>query len=177
MLYQSKDLDLCVVIVSFTGDAKEIRKTYFSADLLNKNYPCIVVVPDNVEVNLEELNITGLPVLKGGNCVTSIFDTGIGNSLNDWAYMVFAGTTIRKNIDLKLSKYVESESDVIFPVVDRIWNFIDGSMNGVLINKNFFKQIGDFGSGNPLKLTKLDWAGRAIEKGCKFKAIVGALII
>ena len=177
MLYQSKDLDICVVILSFTGDVKEITKTYVSADLLNKKHPCIVVGPDSVEINFEELNIAGVPVLKGGTCVTSLFDTGITHALNDWAYMVFAGTTIRKNIDLKLSRYVESEKDVLFPVVDRIWNFIDGSMNGVLINKNFFNQIGDFGSGNPLKLTKLDWAGRAVEKGCRFKAIVGALII
>lgn len=93
MYYETKDLNLCVVIVSFTGDVAEIRKTYFSAGLLSKKYPVLVVIPDGKTVDLEELNITDLPVMNGGNCVTSLFDTGIENCLGDWAYMVFAGTT------------------------------------------------------------------------------------
>jgi hypothetical protein len=177
MYYETKDLNLCVVIVSFTGDVAEIRKTYFSAGLLSKKYPVLVVIPDGKTVDLEELNITDLPVMNGGNCVTSLFDTGIENCLGDWAYMVFAGTSLRKDMDLKLSRYADHESDVLFPVVDRIWNFVDGSMNGILINKNFFQSVGEFGSGNPLKLTKLIWADKAMAKGCKFKAIVGAIIL
>lgn len=177
MLYDTQDLDICVVIVSFSGDATEIRKTYFSADLLSKKYPVVVVVPDDKEVDFNELNLTGVPVFKGGNCVTSLFDTGILNSLGRWAYLVFAGSSLRKNMDLKLSRYVEADSNVLFPVVDRVWNFVDGSMNGVLINRNFFESVGEFGSGNPLKLTKLIWADKAINAGCKFKAIVGAIIV
>lgn len=177
MYYETKDLNLCVVIVSFTGDVTEIRKTYYSSGLLSRKYPILVVIPDGKTIDHEELNITGLPVMNGGDCVTSLFDTGIQNALGEWAYVVFAGSSIRRNIDLKLSRYVEAENNVLFPVVDRIWNFVDGSMNGVLINKNFFNLVGNFGSGNPLKLTKLVWADKAINKGCKFKAIVGAIIL
>jgi hypothetical protein len=177
MFYQTKDLDLCVVIVSLNASAAEIRKTYLSMDLLNKKHPCIVVYPEDKQLDMEELNITGLPCFKGGNCITSMYDIGIENSLSEWAYLVFSGTILRKNIDLKLSKYVETEKDVLFPVVDKIWTFPEGSMNGVLINKEFHKHVGEFGSGNTLKVTKLMWAANAAYLGGKFKAIVGAFNI
>ena len=61
----------------------------------------------------------------------------------------------------------------MFPVVDRIWNFVDGSINGLMLSKKLHEEVGDFGSGDNLQLTKLIWAHKAIEKGCKFKAIVG----
>ena len=47
-------------------------------------------------------------------------------------------------------------------------------MNGILINKEFHKEVGIFGSGNNLQDTKVLWAERALTKGVKFKAIVNA---
>jgi hypothetical protein len=175
MYYQAKDLDMCVAIISIDGNTSGILKTQRSMDFLSKNYPSITVMPENIELDSDQEIST--PIYQGGNCITSMFDVAISKSLAPWVYLIFAGSIIRKKIDIKLSKYVEAESDVLFPVVDRIWNFIDGSVNGILINKNFHKSVGNFGSGNPLKVTKLNWAEMALEKGVQFKAIVGAFSI
>ena len=177
MFYQAKDLDLCVAIISLNSNANEIKKTHKRIEFLSKNYPSIVVVPENSNLDITEINISDTPLFKGGTCITSMFDIAIENSLCPWVYLIFAGTTILQKIDVKLSRYIESENDVLFPVVDRIWNFIDGSINGILINQNFHAAVGNFGSGNPLKVTKLNWAERALEKGVNFKAIVGAFSI
>lgn len=175
MYYESKDLNLSVGIVSLNAVASEIKKTQKSMDFLSKNYPCLAVLPENLV--LDEPKDIKFPVYNAGNCITSLYDIAIKNSPCDWIYIVFAGTVIRKSVDVKLSRYVESEKDVIFPVMDRIWNFVDGSMNGILINKNFYNSVGSFITGNNLKVTKLAWAAEAVEKGAKFKAIVGAFSI
>lgn len=177
MYYQAKDLDLCVAIISLNSNLNEIKKTHKRIEFLSKNHPAIVVVPENSNLSVEDINVANVPLFKGGNCITSMFDIAIENSIKPWVYLVFAGTTILQKIDVKLSRYVENESDVLFPVVDRIWNFIDGSINGILINQKFHASVGNFGSGNPLKVTKLNWAERALEKGVNFKAIVGAFSI
>jgi len=43
----------------------------------------------------------------------------------------------------------------------------------VLINKNFYKQVGFFGKQNPEDIIKLLWATDAIKLGGTFKSIVG----
>ncbi len=175
MFYQAKDLDMSVAIISIDGNISSILKTQRSMDFLSKDYPSLAIVPENVTLDPESK--VNMPLFQTGNCITSMFDSAISKSTTPWVYLIFAGSTIRKKIDLKLSKYVDCESDVLFPVVDRIWNFIDGSINGILINKNFHKLVGDFGHGNPLKVTKLEWAAKALAKGVQFKAIVGAFSI
>ena len=110
MIYQDKNLDICVIIISLNASASEIRKTYLSMDLLNRKYPCVVVYPESKELDVGELCLNQVPCFKGGNCITSMYDVGIENSLSEWAYLVFSGTVLRKNVDLKLSKYVENET-------------------------------------------------------------------
>lgn len=169
MLYQEKSLDLTVVILSIDGDPSKIEKTYVSSNFLCEKYPCIGVIP-------KDRAVKGLScqVYNGGDCVTSLIDHGMQKVKTEWALFVFSGSIIKKKIDKKLSLYVETKKDVLFPVVNRIWNFIDGSMNGLLISKEFYSQVGEFGSGNTLQNTKILWAERALEKGVRFKAIVNA---
>ena len=169
MLYCEKDLDITVIIISVDGDYSKIEKIYNSTNFLSKNYKSIALIPDG-----RSIEPCSCKVYTGGNCITSLIDFGIEKADSEWAYCVFSGSVIKKSIDKKLGKYVETEKDVLFPVVNRIWNFIDGSMNGILINKNFYQSVGKFGSGNTLQNTKLMWAERALEKGVQFKAIVNA---
>lgn len=177
MFYQAQDLDMCVAIISLDSRVNEIKKTHKRIEFLSKNYPSIIVVPEHSKIDITDINIDNTPLFRGGNCITSMFDIAIENSMKPWVYLIFAGTTILQKIDVKLSRYVDSEKDVLFPVVDRIWNFVDGSINGILINQKFHASVGHFGSGNPLKVTKLNWADRALQQGVRFKAIVGAFSI
>lgn len=169
MLYVSKSLDLGIGIISIDGDFSKIIKTYKSSVFLTKEYPSIAVIPEN-----RELQDSCIPVYQGKNSITSLFDLAIQKIQNEWAFVVFAGSVIKKKIDVKLSTYVENKNDVLFPVVNRIYNFIDGSMNGILINKSFYDEVGEFGTGNSLQDTKILWADRALQKGVRFKAIVNA---
>lgn len=169
MLYVSKSLDLGICIVSIDGDFSKINKTYKSSEFLSKQYPAIAVIPED-----RKIFTCDIPVFQGKNSITSLFDTAIQKTKTEWAFVVFAGSVIKKRIDNKLSMYVENKHDVLFPVVNRIYNFIDGSMNGILINKHFYEEVGEFGTGNSLADTKIYWADRALQKGVKFKAIVNA---
>ena len=169
MLYQEKDLDMTICIISMDGDFSKIEKTKKTSEFLAKKYPVIGVIPESKTVMP-----ASLPVYQGGNCVTSMIDKAMNECKSDWAYIVFAGSVMKKQIDKKLSYYVEKKQDVLFPVVDRIYNFITGSMNGILMNKEFYHEVGEFGSGNSLQDTKVLWAEKALNKGVKFKAIVNA---
>jgi hypothetical protein len=169
MLYVSKSIDMEICIICIDGDFSKIRKTQKSACFLTKDYKVLGVIPENREPEPIDTKI-----YKGKNCVTSLIDVAIKNVQSDWAFIVFAGSVIKKKIDHKLSHYIENENDVLFPVVNRIYDFIRGSMNGILINKSFYAKVGEFGSGNNLQDTKILWADRALQNGVKFKAIVGA---
>jgi hypothetical protein len=169
MLYVSKSIDMEICIICIDGDFSKIRKTQKSSCFLTKDYKVIGVIPENREAEPSEIKI-----YKGGLCVTSLIDVALKNVKSEWAFIVFAGSVIKKKIDLKLSQYVENERDVLFPVVNRIHDFVRGSMNGILINKAFYDKVGEFGSGNDLQDTKILWADRALQNGVKFKAIVGA---
>lgn len=169
MLYQEKHIDFTVVILSIDGDPSKIEKTYQSTKFLCDQYNCIAVIPKDRSVST-----VSCQVYNGGDCVTSLIDNGMNKVKTEWALFVFSGSIIKKKIDKKLSLYVETKRDVLFPVVNRMWNFIDGSMNGLLISKEFYGQVGEFGSGNTLQNTKILWAERALEKGVRFKAIVNA---
>lgn len=169
MLYKEKDLDITICIISMDGDFSKIEKTKKTTEFLAKKYPSIGVIPES-----RQIVPSSLPVYQGGNCVTSMIDQAMHSCLSEWAYIVFAGSVIKKQIDKKLSLYVEAKNDVLFPVVDRIFNFVTGSMNGILLNKEFYNEVGEFGSGNSLQDTKVLWAERALNKGVRFKAIVNA---
>jgi len=169
MLYQEKTLDINVGIICVDGDFSKIEKTKKSTSFLGKDYKCIAVIPD-----AREKEACSIEVFKGGSCITSMMDVAIKNCVSEWVYIVFAGSIVKKSIDVKLSRYVEGRNDVLFPVVDRIYNWIYGSLNGILINRNFYTEVGEFGSGNSIQDTKILWADRALEKGVRFKAIVNA---
>jgi hypothetical protein len=79
--------------------------------------------------------------------------------------------------------FIKDDKDILFPVIDRKTNFIDGSMNGIIIRKSTFLKVGNFQTqtmqkktANEIELIKTFWALDAIENGCTFKAIVGMKI-
>ena len=74
----------------------------------------------------------------------------------------------------KFSFYIGSEKDILFPVANRKYNFIDGTLNGLFINKKTFKEVGEMNDEGSLEFVKAEWAMSAIEYGCKFKAIIGS---
>jgi len=170
MRYCHQDLDMEVAILSTDGINKNIDITISSMSKFSKNYEYFVVMPKCLK-NGEYKH----PLIIAQDTITEMFNEGMKRLKKPWIYFVFAGSKMRKNIDSKLSAYITTKKDVLFPVVDRVWNFVDGSMNGIIISKDLIEETGHFISGNDLEFTKLEWADRAINKGAKFKGIVNSL--
>lgn len=111
------------------------------------------------------------PTFKGKDTYSSLINVGFKNTKAEWNFIIFAGTTVRRGLDIKFSKFIEDEKDILFPIADGQSNFIDGTMNGLLINKETFKVVGKIDEKGSFDKVKTLWAAKAIEKGCRFKAL------
>lgn len=121
---------------------------------------------------------------KGEKTITSLVNVGMHKIENEWACIVFAGSRIPPGIEKKWLNFCKKESDVLYPIVEGRYNFVDGSFNGVLINTQFFKKVGCFPSAimhklgmNDFEFVKLLWATDAVEHGATFKGIIGMRVI
>lgn len=124
-------------------------------------------------------------VVKGGGTITSLLNTGLENGHKEWNIIVIAGTCVRPTLDHKYSVWIESEKDILFPIVTdynregfpiKIYSdFYDGTLNGLCIHQKTFNQVGKF-TENQLEISKKFWGLVASDKGCVFKAILGAKI-
>jgi hypothetical protein len=125
------------------------------------------------------------PAFRAGQTITSLINNGIKHAYDGWNMLVIEGAWMPKNIEYRYKKWIENEKDILFPIVvnyDREGNptkifstFADCTINGILINKKFFLSIGNL-SENPLRISREFWSYSAIEKGAKFKGILGIKI-
>lgn len=113
------------------------------------------------------------PTYKGKSTITSLINVGLRHAPTDWAFIIFAGSMIPQKLNDKFSFFINSEKDILFPVVQGKTNFIDGTWNGLLLNKKTFREVGEFDDSGELFQVKCEWAAKALENGCKFKGIIG----
>jgi hypothetical protein len=129
--------------------------------------------PDNVK-EVEKL----CRVYKGGKTITSLIDVGLGLIQKEWGVIMTSGSRFRYTVFKKYAYFTRSNKDILYSVVDHKYLFNEASINGVMMAKKSFQDIGEFGDGNDnIQEAKLHWAGRAIEKGYNFKALVGARLV
>lgn len=176
-LYRCKAIDYGFVIICPTANLGQIQTTVNS---IKCNYPeakYICVLPDNTHKDdIKEINKLVSSVV-GGSTITSLINKGMSSPpCKNWNFLVIAGSWVRPRLERKFSSFIESEKDILFPIVDKKANFIEGTLNGILVHKKTFKEVGSFSNDNPLDICKIMWAMEAIDKGCKFKAVVGTVI-
>lgn len=161
-----------------------LKNTIDSFDAIYPDSPRICIVGNNV--NNDEIAIMNkfCPTFKGQNTITSLINFGMKKTKSDWNVIIFAGSRIRPIIQKEFDLFVKSEKDILFHVVDGKYTFCEGSMNGIIIHKNTFLEVGNFISSpinkvemNEMEVVKLLWSLDAIEKGCVFKAILGMRIV
>lgn len=176
-LYRCKPLNFGFVIICPSNNIGQIKTTINSIRHAYNTEKYVCAVPEECHADdLKEMSKL-CKVVKGGDTITSLINAGMDKALcNEWNFLVIAGTWMRGNLDKKYSYFVESEKDILFPIVDRQTNFVDGSINGFLIHKKAWKDVGHMPSDNPLEICKLMWTMEAIEKGYKFKAILGTAV-
>lgn len=138
----------------------------------NASFVCVIGNKSTKE-DVEEISKI-CPVKVGKNTITSLINCGMAASSAKWNCLVMAGVLVRYVIFNRLCRFLDSDMDVIYPVVNlSSWSFEKSSLNGFFVNRNTFKSIGDFDEEESLETCRLYWAGSAIEQGCKLKGIVG----
>lgn len=161
-----------------------LRNTLGSINHHSYNRPSICMLPGETEAKEVKEFKEHCSVHKGESTFTSLINAGLKKIKTDWACVVIGGCRIQPLLEKKWQSFVSSDKDILFPVVDRKNNFVDGSFNGVLIHTKTFKAIGDFPDLemrkiglNDFELAKMFWALDAMDYGCTFKAIVGMRFI
>ena len=180
-----KSLDVGFVILSPEANIAHLSSTIRSIDRnYGKDVPRICIVGKKTTTStLEEMKKV-CNTLRGKNTITSLINTGIKHGHKEWNIIVMAGVIMRARIQDKYSLFIINEKDVCFPIIPdynregipiRLNNtFAESSLNGVCIHQKTFNEVGDFADEESILLSRLEWAIKAKEKGCNFKAILGA---
>ena len=177
-------MDVGFIILSPDYNVVGLRSTIASIKLrcYSRQYVCIVGSNANSK-DIKEMK-EYCSVFKGGDTITSLINTGIKKIKNDWACIVFGGSRVPNYIERKWEFFANKENDVLYPIVENKNNFVEGCFNGVLINTNFFKKVGNFPTAimqkydmNDFEFAKLLWASDALDQGAVFKGIVGMRVI
>jgi hypothetical protein len=151
-LYQYKSIKCGFIVLCSSSNIGQLKSTTNS---IKAYYP-------NSEITVVE-----------GSSSTSMINKGLKESkCNEWNFIIPAGGWIKSRIDIKYSYFIESNKDILFPVLKTRsinYNFMSHD-NGMMIHKEAFTDIGEFPDGND---SKLIWATTAIEKGYKFKGVIG----
>lgn len=113
--------------------------------------------------------------IKGGSTITSLIDAGFKNTKTEWCLITMAGTYIRHYHLRKYGLFLKDEKEILYPVVNKKYAFDEATINGILINRKAIEDVGAFGDGNwNIQLVKMLWAIKAIDRGYRFVALVGA---
>ena len=176
-LYERKTLNSGFVILCLNGNLGQAKTTINS---IRNNYPeskyCCVVPENYHDEEIKEISKL-CDTHRAYNSITSLINKGMEHApCKEWNFIVTGGSWVRPWLDRKYSYFVESEKDILFPIVDRKMNFVDGSVNGIFIQKKAFLDIGPLATRHPIEICKLFWAMEAQDKGYKFKAVLGAAI-
>ena len=169
-----KNLEYGYIILSPDGNPKHVEITVKSIRRICDEAKIVCVIQDGIARENEDEIAQTCDVLRGEGTYTSLISKGMQNPTSEWNIIVISGNIVTKRIQEKYSYFTESERDILFPVVDRKWNFVDGTINGIMFHRNAKSEIGDFPRLDSLQECKIAWASSAIEMGYKFKAIVGA---
>jgi hypothetical protein len=177
-------MDVGFLILSPDRNIAGLKNTLGSIKYNSYNRESICVVGNDANDNdIKEMSML-CPTYKGEDTITSLVNLGMEAIKNEWAFIVFGGSRLPRSIEKKWDSFCKADTTILFPVVDSKYNFVDGSFNGVLINKAFFKKVGDFPTNtmqkyglNDFEFAKMLWTIDAINHKAEFKAIVGMRII
>ena len=172
-LYQKKNIDFNFIILCPEETRRLLKSTISCLDTRYPKNSRICVVDKTISNDeLKEMNVL-CPTFVGQNTFTSLLNTGMKHSSKNWNIFIICGANIRWKLDEKLSYFIEGEKDVLYSILNDKNNFVDSTFNGLTINKSVWKNVGDMADVGDLELIKLLWNIKALEKGIKFKGVVG----
>ena len=180
------NLDIGYIIVNPDNNLSGLRISMSSIGKHHFGIPEIIqILPKGTNAaDVKKHKEVCVDTFKGGDTITSLINTGFKKLKAEWGMVIFAGSVLKTNTAFRYEKFVTSDKDVFYPVIGNKYNFVDGSTNGLAVNRKFFNEIGDFPENhmwkldedaniNSFEICKFMWAEAAIERGCKFKGMIG----
>lgn len=175
-LYQYKYLKFGFIVLCPNLNIGHLRNTISSIDIYFPEAKVAIVLPGSCKKEDLEATSKLKKSYKGGKTIASMINTGMDHGSGEWNFLLFSKGWIRSRIDIKYSYFVESEKDILFPIINKNISFSEADINGLFLHKKAFQDIGDFPDMESLDMSKLIWANGAIKKGYKFKGIVGGKV-
>lgn len=172
-------------ILSFDYNIGGLKSTIRSIKNHYENAEIICVVNSDVSKDqIKEMKLS-CDCHKAGKTVTSLINKSFDKIKSDWNILIVEGARVSRTLQDKYSYWARSDKDILFPLIvdyDRdgypieIHNeFHNCTLNGLCINKNFFKQVGKL-TENPLEVSRQFWSIDASLAGANFKSILGIKI-
>ena len=173
--YKPKDLNFGIIILCPNLNIGHLKNTINSVNVQYPDTKTIVVLPENCDKDTMDTVSRLKKTYKAGRTVASAINCGLKHSpCTDWNFILIAKGWLRNKVDIKYSHFIEDKTDILFSVTSlKKFNFVEENTNLLVINQQAFKNIGEFPDIDNLEISKLIWATRAIQKGYKFKGIVG----
>lgn len=177
-------MDLGCVILCPERNANGLKTTVRSVTNHCYKRECLAVVPEDITAaKLKEMKEI-CTVHKGKNTIASLINVGVKKCKHEWSLLLFENSRVQPYVERWFRSFANTETSVLFPVVEMKCDFIEGCFNGVLLNTAFFKKVGDFPEIavakvglNDFELVKLLWAWEAMKHGVIFKGIVGMKVL
>ena len=140
--------------------------------------PIGFVLPAKADLD-ECRRISGLgKVVYGGDTITSLMNAAIASSPNPWCLMVMCGGRVTMHSFKTYLGFCHDDRDILFSAVDRQVYFPTGSISGLMVHRDALGEVGPFPDRvDDLVSAKLEWAGRAIDRGYRFKTVVGTKFV
>jgi hypothetical protein len=177
-MFDIKKLDFGFVILFPEPKINLLKITLKSIYLNYPEYPFITVAANSIPANTISEMKKLCKVIKSKNTITSLLNTGLRNAPAEWVIFVCAGTLVKRKFCKKISRFIENETDVVYPIVEKIYKWRECSLNGICINKKMIKTVGPFlENRDDLEFCKEYWSLIATATcNAKFKAVLGASI-
>ena len=96
MKFHPKDLDAGFIILCTEGNVGSLKHTVKSLSFRYKNQPYIAVVGKGTSAdNIKEMKEM-CPVYKGKDTITSLINTGMRNTQQEWNLLNFEGSCLQR---------------------------------------------------------------------------------
>jgi len=170
-----KHIELGFIIIVPENNPKLAEITASSLKFKYSGSPFIFVVTESIsDMCYDDISKIGI-VFRGGNTYSSLISLGMMHAPSEWNMIIISGTQMRSNAHQKYSCFIDSPKDILFPIVDRKANFIEGTLNGIMFNKFAYEELGNMPNEiSDMQECKAIWGYKACNLGYKFKALVGA---
>jgi len=177
-----KTINLGFIVINPEKNISHLHTTLVSVRSYYRNSEVVHILPQDADKqDIKESKAKFESTFKGGENEISMINTGFKKLKSDWGVIIRAGSMIRPNLHKKYGTHHKNYKDIFYPIsISTNLSFLDTSLNGVAINKKFFKEVGNFpenkmwkSSDPDFNMFKILWTNDALNLGCKFKAVLG----